>query len=157
VIPLPLSALSLSRLDTCQPDLQRLFEKVGSELDISILCGHRGKEEQELAFTQGRTTKHWPYGNHNTLPSEAVDVELYRHGLDLSPREQAERGRFLMGYVLATAHAMGIPIRSGGDWDGDGEFTDQTLVDLPHFELVEPDDARQLVPVGAAARGATCQ
>jgi peptidoglycan L-alanyl-D-glutamate endopeptidase CwlK len=26
-------------------------------------------------------------------------------------------------------------IRWGGDWDGDGDFKDQTLVDLVHWEI----------------------
>lgn len=40
------------------------------------------------------------------------------------------------GFVLATAARLGTPIRWGGDWDGDGDFMDQTFDDLVHFELL---------------------
>jgi peptidoglycan LD-endopeptidase CwlK len=32
---------------------------------------------------------------------------------------------------------MGIEIRWGGDWDGDGDLSDHKFNDLPHFELID--------------------
>ena len=39
------------------------------------------------------------------------------------------------GYVKGVAEDLGIAIPWGGDWDGDGDFSDQRFHDLPHFEL----------------------
>ena len=44
---------------------------------------------------------------------------------------------YFAGYVKRVADDLGIAIRWGGDWDGDGDFSDQTFHDLPHFELVQ--------------------
>ena len=44
---------------------------------------------------------------------------------------------------MGLAKAMSIPLRWGGDWDGDtllsGRDPDQTFDDLVHFELKEQD------------------
>jgi len=40
------------------------------------------------------------------------------------------------GYVLGTADQLGVPLRWGGDWNGNREVNDQKFDDLPHFELL---------------------
>src|SRR5437899_12949534 len=47
-------------------------------------------------------------------------------------------GRFyyFAGVVKTRALALGIPLRWGGDWDGDNDVFDQTFDDLVHFEIV---------------------
>ena len=39
------------------------------------------------------------------------------------------------GTVQGVAKMLNIKIRWGGDWDSDNDLKDQTLYDLPHFEL----------------------
>lgn len=39
------------------------------------------------------------------------------------------------GVLLACAHAEGVPLRWGGDWDLDRAYTDQGFMDLGHVEL----------------------
>ncbi len=39
--------------------------------------------------------------------------------------------------VLAKAAEMGIKIRWGGDWNGNGKSDDEKFFDGPHFELVD--------------------
>ena len=43
----------------------------------------------------------------------------------------------LFHLIKGIALAKGIKLRWGGDWDGDGDMTDQTLHDKPHFELMD--------------------
>ena len=43
------SQRSLDRLATCHPDLNRLFTEVVKHFDCTVLCGHRGQEEQDKA------------------------------------------------------------------------------------------------------------
>jgi peptidoglycan L-alanyl-D-glutamate endopeptidase CwlK len=126
------SARSLERLRTCDPRLQRLFERVVAEYDCTILEGHRGREAQERAFQEGRSKIRWPDGLHNALPSFAVDVAP--HPVDWN---DLKRFYHFGGFVQGVAAAMGLPLRWGGDWDGDNDLGDQRFNDLVHFELVD--------------------
>jgi len=123
---------SLDNLNTCHPDLQRLFNEVIKYYDCSVLCGHRTKEEQDAAYHDGRSKVKWPNGKHNSMPSKAVDVAPY-------PIVWDDHRRFYMfvGIVRGIAAMMGIKIRCGADWDGDMEVKDQNFHDLPHFELLD--------------------
>jgi len=126
------SKRSLSKLETCDERLQRLFKEVVKTWDCKILCGHRSMEEQNKAFDEGRSKLMYPQSNHNALPSMAVDVAPY-------PIDWHDLGSFYMfaGYVMRTAEEMGIAIRYGGDWDGDKKTADQHFNDLPHFEILD--------------------
>lgn len=125
------SQFSKKNLETCHEDLQRLFNEVIKHFDCRVTCGHRGKEEQDKAYHDGKSKLKWPESKHNKMPSLAVDVIPF-------PVDWDDTRRFYMfvGIVRGIAAMMGIPIRSGADWDGDMEFTDQTFHDLPHFELL---------------------
>lgn len=124
---------SRQNLDTCDPRLQRVFERVVETYDCTVICGHRGKADQEAAVAAGHSKTPWPKSRHNELPSEAADVAPY-------PIDWYNTKRFyhFAGYVLATARGMGIELRWGGDWDGDNDLDDQTFMDLVHFELKRP-------------------
>jgi len=121
---------SLKNLNEAHPDLVRLFQEVVKHIDCSVIEGHRPKDEQDKAFHGGKSKVKWPNSKHNSTPSMAVDVCPY-------PIDWKDTKRFYQfgGFVVATAKQMGIDLRWGGDWDGDGEFDDQSFHDLPHFEL----------------------
>ena len=123
---------SRGRLSSCNPKLRRVFNEVVKEFDCSVLCGHRGEDEQNKAFKEGKSKVKYPNGRHNAKPSNAVDVAPY-------PIDWSDRERFTLfaGYVLGIARSMGIKLRWGGDWDGDFEVKDNNFDDLPHFELIE--------------------
>lgn len=122
---------SLAQLRTAEQPLQDLFNRVIQTYDCKVICGFRGEAAQNAAFAAGNSTKRWPDGRHNTYPSKAVDVTPY-------PLDWKDTAKFyhLAGYVQAMAEVMGIPIRWGGDWDGDRDLHDQTLYDLGHYELI---------------------
>lgn len=130
------SQASRLKLETCDQQLQDLFYEVLQHWDCTIICGTRTQLEQERAFKDGKSKVNWPDSKHNTFPSKAVDVAPFYPGEGI-PWNDKERFRLFGGFVLGTAVSMGIKIRYGGDWDGDWVLTDQTLIDLPHFELVE--------------------
>ena len=140
------SARSIGRLQTCAPALEVLFADVIREYDCVILCGHRNKADQEAAFVAGNTKLHFPDGNHNSLPSKAVDAAPFDPRVSggvnwatskVASADRAALARFyhFAGFVKGRAQALGIRIRWGGDWDGDTFFDDQTFNDLVHFEL----------------------
>ncbi len=125
------SEKSLAKLATCHSLLQRVFNEVIQNFDCTILEGHRDKDRQNQMVAEGKSQVRWPSGKHNTVPSCAVDVTPYPIQWD-----DRERQTLFAGYVLATAKAMGINLRWGGDWDQDTEVRDNTFDDLVHFELV---------------------
>jgi len=129
------SKLSLDRLNTCHPDLQRLFNEVIKNYDCSILCGYRGEQEQNLAFAKGASKKKFPESKHNQTPSLAVDVMPYPVDWS-STKANLCRLYHFVGYVKATADLLGIRIRCGADFNSNGVFFDDKWLDLPHFELV---------------------
>lgn len=101
------------------------------EFDCTILVGHRPEEEQNTAFNDGKSQLQWPDGEHNSLPSKAVDAAPY-------PVDWLDRERFTLfaGYVKGVAFMMGIKIRWGGDWDSDTQVNDNKFDDLVHFEEI---------------------
>lgn len=136
------SQIGMARLGTCDERLQRVFKKVVQTVDCSILCGHRGKAEQDAAVAAGNSQTPWPTSKHNSYPSKAVDVAPYpvkwgSEGSAEQRRKDIARFYLFAGYVKAVADSMGINVRWGGDWDGDIDFNDQSFDDLPHFELVD--------------------
>lgn len=132
------STTSKTRLDTCHPELQLLFNTVIETFDCSILVGHRGQADQDDAFRTGKSKLNWPNSKHNSTPSMAADVAPY-------PIDWTNIKRFYWfgGYVLGIADMlyssgkMQHRVRYGGDWDRDFDLADEKgLSDLVHFELV---------------------
>tara|TARA_R100000656_G_scaffold124707_1_gene103571 strand:- start:1862 stop:2254 length:393 start_codon:yes stop_codon:yes gene_type:complete len=126
------SKRSLKRLETCDERLQKLFKEVVKIFDCTVIEGHRGKEKQNKAFDEGKSKLRYPKGNHNKIPSTAVDVAPY-------PINWKDRERFtyFAGFVKGIASSMGLVIRWGGDWDNDTFVHDNRFDDLPHYEIKE--------------------
>lgn len=137
--------LSRTRLETCHPELQRLFQVVVSEFDCSISEGERSKETQDTLFREGKSQLQYPHSLHNPdnprnqkdgdpLGVRAVDVTPY----PFEPEDWIDTRKFyvMAGHVYRVAAELGIKVRWGGDWDGNGEFRDQSFHDLPHWELI---------------------
>lgn len=124
------SQRSLDRLSTCTIEVQTLLKEVIKSRDCTILCGHRGKEEQDEAVRTGHSKKPWPTSAHNQSPSPAVDVAPF-------PVDWTDRARFarFFGYVEAVAERLGYEVTWGADWDRDGYTKDESFIDMPHVEV----------------------
>ena len=121
---------SRKNLETCDEDLQALFSEVIKYFDCTVIQGHRGKEEQNKYFDEGKSKVKYPNGRHNASPSNAVDVVPYP--IDW---EDTDRMYYFAGFVKGVAFKLGIPVRWGGDWNDNTEVKDTNFKDLPHFEL----------------------
>ena len=121
---------SKERLNTCDSNLQKVFNEVIKHVDCSVLEGHREKDRQNNLFKEGKTKVKYPKGRHNRQPSSAVDVTPYP--VDWKDRE---RQTLFAGFVIGVASQMGIKLRWGGDWDQDFQVVDNRFDDFPHFEL----------------------
>lgn len=131
------SNTSIANLYTCHPDLIILFETVIKYVDVTIICGHRGQEEQNKAFENNKSTLKYPDSKHNRLPSSATDAVSYPIQWD-----DLEQHYYLSGYIKGIADMlyeqgkMSRRIRCGADWNRNMLVTDETFLDLFHFELI---------------------
>lgn len=131
------SQKSLDRLATCHPDLQTLFNEVIKHFDCTISEGHRGQAEQDAAYAKGNSKLKWPNGNHNAMPSNAVDAFP-------CPYDEKNLSRFywFAGYIMGIAEMLYIQgkikhkIRFGGDWNDNKDITDESFKDLFHYEII---------------------
>jgi peptidoglycan L-alanyl-D-glutamate endopeptidase CwlK len=132
------SESSKEKLATCHRDLQTLFAHVIQDYDCTIICGERGKEDQDAAFKAGNSKLEYPNSKHNTHPSSAVDVAPFEKTIDWGKLQSA----FFAGYVKGIADRLfrnGVishKIRLGADWDSDNDVDDTTFWDACHFEIV---------------------
>lgn len=118
------SERSKKNLETCDPKLQTIFNEVIKYLDITIICGNRGEDEQNKAFEAGNSKLRYPDSKHNKEPSLAVDVAIYP--IDYS---NIRSFYYLAGNVQAVADRLYIPIRWGGSW--------KNFPDYDHWELID--------------------
>lgn len=151
---------SRSQLATAHPDVRQVFEFVIQYWDCKVLEGRRSLTQQQQNVTKGYSktmeSRHLAaYSENPALGVDAVDVAPFplewpeqtkqwkQLTATLSPAQLAlvtlfakdlARWYYFAGYVLGVADHMGIPLRHGGDWNGNREIADQTFDDLPHFE-----------------------
>ena len=121
-----LSKTSRQKLNTCHSDLIRLIEAVAETEKCAVICGFRGRYEQEKAYMAGKSKAKWGQSKHNLKPSHAVDVVPLP--LDWNDIPSFEK---LGEKIMAKAKELGINIYWGRD------FTN--LKDYPHFELMEKE------------------
>ena len=115
---------SLERLDQCDVRLQALCKKMleRSDFDMTVTCGHRGKEEQEKAFKEGKSKAHFGQSKHNSLPSKAVDICPYPINWDTNDI----RWHKMVALAYDTASLLGFRIKCGAFF---------SFKDYPHIEL----------------------
>jgi peptidoglycan L-alanyl-D-glutamate endopeptidase CwlK len=119
---------SMTNLNSCHLVLRRVMSLAIEKADFTVLCGHRGQEEQEAAFEAGNSKLRWPRSKHNMYLSHAVDIAPY-------PIDWHDEARFiaLSGEVkrawgaMTEAAKQGYELSWGGDW--------VSFRDLPHWEL----------------------
>ena len=126
-----LSMRSREILQTCDPRLQDLFQRVVYSFDCTVVSGHRGQEEQNNLFHRGVSKLKWPHSKHNRKPSLAVDV--YPYPIDWKDRD---RFHYFAGVVMGMSLSLNYDIRWGGDWNKDWQVRDNVFDDLGHFELI---------------------
>ena len=126
-----LNKVSLARLMTAHPLLQKLFHEVVKEAPILIMQSQRGRHDQEKAFAQHHSKVHFGQSAHNWSPAIALDVAPL-------PLDWSNSKAFLAlgrDVVMPLAKSLDIPIRWGADWNMNGNYSDQSFVDMPHYEL----------------------
>jgi len=134
------SFASKTKLETCHPDLQAIFFYVILGYDNTIVCGHRGEQEQNEAFASGASEKTYPNSKHNSYPSMAVDAAPYeKTHIDWGKTQSADFSGYVKGIadMLFRMSIISHKIRRGVDWDSDNDVDDTKFWDACHFELIE--------------------
>lgn len=120
------SASSRKKLLEVHPDLQRVVHAVAQRVNLLVVCGHRGKNDQNSAFLTGKSKLTWPHSKHNKMPSHAIDLAPLDENGKLS-WDRLDLFDELGKIMLEEAEKLGIEIAWGGHW--------KSFVDRPHFEL----------------------
>ena len=141
------SERSLIQLNTCHPDLVRVFNEVIWYRDCIIIEGYRNEAAQEEMFRTQRSQLRYPHSKHNQLPSMAVDVMEYYpdkphiRWFNKDANEDFSKFVLVEAANLLDAGEVTHRLRWGADWDMDGIRVDkddnETFFDGPHYELVE--------------------
>jgi len=132
---------SKALLKSLHPDLRNVLNEAILKHDFSVICTVRSKEDQDKAFKDGFSKLKWPFGKHNIKNEDeyslAVDIVPYpapKNSEEWVSPEFAYQFCYLAGRIMTVADYMGIPVRWGGDWNGDTKFN-ESFIDMGHFEL----------------------
>jgi len=120
------SAASQDKLDTCHSDLIRLFNEVIKHRNCTIICGRRGKTEQDKAYADGKSKLKYPSSYHNRYPSRAIDVAPYFQEKPHIRWNDIDSFREFGGFVLGVAAVLNIQLVWGGHWK---------MLDYPHYQI----------------------
>lgn len=125
---MPLSKTSRQKLQTCHSDLIKLIEAVAETEKCAVICGFRGRHEQEKAYMAGKSKAKFGQSKHNFKPSHAVDVVPVPLNWEDIPAFEK-----LGEKIMAKAKELGIKVKWGKHFKG--------LVDYPHFELASDKES----------------
>ncbi len=125
-----LSDVSKSRLNTCHPDIVAVCQALIQQYDFAVLCGHRGRTEQNKAFAAGTSRLAYPQSAHNKTPSHAVDIAPYPIDWENRARFREMWHRFdAIAKLLRARGEIESEFEWGGEW--------HALPDYPHIEIKE--------------------
>lgn len=154
------SRKSKTRLNSCIDPLQDLFNAVIKNVDHSIISGLRDEQEQNKLFKNNASKVKFPNSRHNGQAPDykeswAVDAAPYpmpkgwgdinaiaRKEISLQWKERVKFYEFaaIVRYEWSKLKEKNKSYRKyqltwGGDWDRDGQYTDNTFDDLVHFQM----------------------
>lgn len=115
---------SLDNLKSVDPALVRLCNAVLTDIDFTVICGHRNEADQNAAFRDGFSKAPWPFSKHNKIPSQAVDFIPSPFDGDWQKTTNLKRFYDIRLAFQRHAKRLGIKIRVLA-WE------------LPHVELVK--------------------
>ena len=148
-----LSQKSLDRMNGVDERLQRVVKRAIqlSKQDFMVLEGVRTKQQCMINYGKGRTiaqcvVKGVPaqYANPNVakvtwLNNPFASKHVSGKAVDLVPYpvdwNDLKKFDTIAQAMLQAAKELGVPVRWGADWDGDGKPRERGESDSPHFEI----------------------
>lgn len=140
-MPFAFGERSLANLAGVHPDLVKVAKRAIeiSKVDFKVIEGVRTPERQRELYAQGRTKPGpkvtWTL-NSNHFKNPATG---YGHAIDIlpAPYDWKDTRPFdaVAMAMFDAAEELGVKIRWGANWDGDGNPREKGESDSPHFEL----------------------
>lgn len=138
-----LTARDKKRLEGVHPDLVsvvrrafQIWDSLGTGYRLSVAEGVRTKERQAELYAQGRTKPGpivtWTLESRH-ITGHAVDIVMSKNGV--IPWSDRSLWDALYECMTEAASFLCIDIRSGLDWDMDGQTREKGERDAPHYEL----------------------
>lgn len=129
---------SLDKLAMCTPNIVKFTLALHKRIPVRVVDALRNPEIQKKLVSIGASrtmnSRHLP---NKDGQSEAVDLYPLVNGkvpVNYKSKEY-EALCYRMGEIaVEVAKELGIKIVWGGDWNGNGIYTDQKFNDLVHFE-----------------------
>jgi hypothetical protein len=131
-------------LNQLHPILRLLMNRVLQVVDVKLIDGLRDHVRQMEYMTEGKTKVAWPLSCHNRTSDESLERFEYdlSDAVDVAPwpslYSDREQMIYLAGVITGVAAEIGIKIRIGADWNGDGVLNNKKndFFDSHHIELV---------------------
>lgn len=149
-----LSDRSRRTLEGVHPDLIKVVKRAIEITEVDFLVGEglRTVATQRRYVRQGKSqTMNSRHIKASNGLGHAVDLWMWADGeiswdtsraesfYEVSHDDDYYNYQEIGTSVLMASEELGIPIRWGADWDGDGQHTDHSFIDWVHFELPESD------------------
>ena len=123
----------LLRLDGVHDDLVRVVKHAADMVPLMVIEGLRTRERQAELYAMGRTKPGKPVTwTLNSKHCDGLAVDLAPLPLDWDDRDAFLK---LHGAMSIGAQRVGVELRYGGDWDGDGVYGERGESDLVHWEI----------------------
>lgn len=131
---------SRQKLEGVHPKLVAVVERA-IELttqDFMVLEGVRTLARQQQLYDQGRKTAGpivtWTMNSRHLPGKDGLGraVDLVPFPVDWNSTAKFDA---IANAMFAAAKELGVKLRYGGDWDGDGKRRERGETDSPHFEI----------------------
>lgn len=153
-----LTAADNGKLQGVHPDLVRVVQRAAQITAVAFMVveGVRSDEQAYINYGKGRTAaelaakgvaaKYAKPGlakvtwlNNPLSTKHRKQPDGFSHAVDLlpAPYDWKALGPFdlVAKAMTQAAHNLGVDVRWGADWDGDGKPRERGETDSPHFEL----------------------
>lgn len=120
-------------LNGVHPDLIRVVKRASEDAVFMVIEGVRTQARQDELYAQGRTKPG------TVVTWTRTSKHITGHAVDLGPvpLDWSNAAGFdaIAKAMIGAAVELGIAIRWGADWDGDGKPREKGETDSPHWEL----------------------
>ena len=126
---------SKRELATCCAEINVVANEAIKIFDFAVTEGRRSKAQQNRMYDIGKSHLRWPHSAHNVEVEDDLSdaFDFVPHPVDWNDREQFT---LYAGVFVGIAHAKGIRLLWGGDWDNDFDVKDNSFDDLVHLQVI---------------------
>lgn len=132
-----LSARSRRNLEGVHPKLVDVVRRALeiTQQDFTVVEGLRSLETQKAYVAKGvsKTMRSYHLQQKDGY-GHAVDLYPYYNG-SVQVEAPFSRYKMIADAMLAAAKELGVVVTWGADWDRDGDTSDHSFIDSPHYQL----------------------